>query len=144
MKKYARILLLVKIWCAIRPISYACFVAVISVLMVVQTVEAQSIDQNKIDVDFKNVSLKQALDQVQKKTTFNIIFSEEMIAGYKVSLRAKNKPLSQVLDELLSKTSLEYLLKDNKIIIRKKITRVKLKTPPKSIHQTSKGTTTTT
>jgi TonB-linked SusC/RagA family outer membrane protein len=143
MKKYARILLLVKIWCAIRPISYACFVAAISVLMVVQTVEAQSIDQNKIDVDFKNVSLKQALDQFQKKTTFNIIFSEEMIAGYKVSLRAKNKPLSQVLDELLSKTSLEYLLKDNKIIIRKKIARVEVKTPPKSIPMTSMGTATT-
>jgi TonB-linked SusC/RagA family outer membrane protein len=139
MKKYARILLLVKIWRTLRPINCACYFTAVLMVFALQTVNAQSVNQTKIDVDFKNIPLKQALDQVQKKTTFNFVFSEEMVAAFKVSLTAKGMAVGQVLDAILSKTNLEYLLKDNKIIIRRKTASSEVKTPPKSVAMTSMG-----
>ena len=140
MKKYARILLQVKIWCALRPITCACIIAAASMMLIPQSARSQSIVQSRIDVDFNNIPLKKALEEVQRKTTLNFIFSEELVAGYKVSLRANNKPLNQVLESLLQKTNLEYLLKDNKIIIRRKAAVVEVKTIPKSIPMTAMGT----
>lgn len=140
MKKYARILLQVKIWCALRPMIRACMIATASMMLITHAARSQSIVQSRIDVEFNNIPLKKALEEVQRKTTLNFIFSEEHVAPYRVSLHAKNKPLSQILDNLLEKTSLEYLLKDNKIILRKKATTAEVKAVPKSIPMTSMGT----
>ncbi|RZM25681.1 MAG: SusC/RagA family TonB-linked outer membrane protein [Pedobacter sp.] len=139
MKNYTCILLLVKFCRAMRPINYVCFVASALLLLSAQRLEAQSVNQTKIDVDFKNISLKQALDLLQKKSTLNFVFSEEMVSGIKVSLTAKAMPVGQVLDKLLNKTNLEYLQKDNKIIIRKKAEAEAPKTVPRSVPMTGMG-----
>lgn len=120
MKKYARILLLVRIWRGLRPMNTVCLATTTLLLLNMQFAEAQSVNQTKIDVDFKNIPLKQALDAVQKKSNLNFVFSEDMVADYKVTLSGKAMTVKQVLDKLLSKTSLDYTSRDNKVIIRKK------------------------
>jgi len=120
MKKYARILLLVNVWRTLNSNNCAYYFTVVLMSFAIQSVNAQSVNQTKIDVDFKNIPLKQALDQVQKKTTFNLIFSEEMVAAYKVSLTAKGISVDQVLKSLLTKTDLYHVINGNKIIISKK------------------------
>ncbi|MCD0490407.1 SusC/RagA family TonB-linked outer membrane protein [Pedobacter sp. MC2016-14] len=115
-----------------------CFMAVALFLLTPQ-VKAQQIKPVKVDVDFNNISLKQALDQLQKKSNYNFVFSEEMISPYKVTLKAKSMSVEAVMDKLLSKTSLDFVVRENKIIIRKRATttQVPSTTMPKSVPATS-------
>ena len=78
MKKYARILLLVEIRRFKFPVYSVFFVVAALFLLIAQPAKAQSNNQTKIDVDFKNVPLKQALDFLQKKSTYNFVYSEEI------------------------------------------------------------------
>ncbi len=141
MKKYARILLLVRIWRGLRPMNTACLAATTLLVLSMQFATAQSLNQTKIDVDFKNIPMKQALDLIQKKSNLNFVFSEEMVAEYKVSLSGKGMTVKQVLDKILSKTSLDYILKDNKIIVRRKMAQIEVKSPaPRSVAMTGMDT----
>ncbi|MEJ2879794.1 SusC/RagA family TonB-linked outer membrane protein [Pedobacter sp. GR22-6] len=140
MKKYARILLLVRIWRGLRPMNTACLATTTLLVCTMQFATAQSLNQTKIDVDFKNIPMKQALDLIQKKSNLNFVFSEEMVAEYKVTLSGKAMTVKQVLDKLLSKTSLDYTSRDNKVIIRKKAAQVEMKTAaPRSVPMTGMG-----
>ncbi|WP_443937768.1 SusC/RagA family TonB-linked outer membrane protein [Pedobacter sp. MW01-1-1] len=140
MKKNARNFLLGKICYAKFSINYFYLLCLFFVLINIQTARSQTLEQTKIDIAFSNIPLKQALDQIQKKTSFNFIFSEDILAGYKASINVKNTSLSSVLETILAKTNLEYVLKDNKVIIRKKaIAATGMKDPPKSIPMTGMG-----
>lgn len=139
MKKYARILLLVEIRRFKFPVYSVFFVVAALFLLISQPAKAQSNNQTKIDVDFKNVPLKQALDFLQKKSTYNFVYSEEMLSPYKVSLSAKGITVQVAVEKILAKTALDYLIRENKIIIRKKATTVEVAPVPKSIPMTTMG-----
>lgn len=139
MKKYTRILLLVEIRRFKFPVHSAFFVVAALFLLIAQPAKAQSNNQTKIDVDFNNIPLKQALDFLQKKSTYNFVYSEEMLSPYKVSLNAKGITVQAAVEKILSKTALDCLVKDNKIIIRKKISTSPATSAPKSIPMTGMG-----
>lgn len=138
MKKYARIFLLVEFGRAMRPVYSLFFVVAAFLWLSIQAANAQSNHQAKIDVDFKDVTLKQALAVLQKNSTYNFIFSEELIAPYRVTLKAKGLPIHAVLDRLLDKTTLDYTIRDNKVILRKKSAAASA-VPPKSVPMTGMG-----
>ncbi|WP_442590592.1 SusC/RagA family TonB-linked outer membrane protein [Pedobacter sp. AW31-3R] len=119
MKKYARILLPVEPVRAMRSIYNICFM-ICALLTLNQSARAQQIKPIKVDVDFNNIPLKQAIEQLQKKSDYNFVFSEEMVKPYKVTLKGKALSVQTVLDNILGKTTLDYLIRDKKIIIRKK------------------------
>ncbi len=108
-----------------------------ALLLLTTPLKAQQTKPEKVDVDFTNIPLKQALDILQKKSTYNFIFSEELVSPYMVSLKAKGITVEAAMDKLISKTKLDYLIKDYKIIIRKKTTKPEAGPPSKSMPMTS-------
>lgn len=138
MKKYARIFLLVEIGRLMRSIYMICFIATALVLVTKQS-QARQLKEAKIDVDFNNIPLKQALDILQKKTAYNFVYSEEMLSSYRVSLKEKGITVQALMDKLLSKTALDYLIKDKKVIIRKKLNPTTIEIAPKSMPMTTMG-----
>ena len=111
----------------------------IALFLLTPQVKAQQVKPIKVDVDFNNIPLKQALDQLQKKSNYNFIFSEELVGSYKVTLKAKGMSVEAVLDKLLGKTLLDYLIRDNKIIIRKKVNSASTTPAPTSMPMTTMG-----
>ncbi|MNK03631.1 TonB-dependent Receptor Plug Domain protein [compost metagenome] len=115
-----------------------CFMAIALFLLTPQ-VKAQQVKPVKVDVDFTNIPLKQALDILQKQSTYNFVFSEELVSPYKVTLKAKGLTLEAVMDKMLSKTALDYLIRENKIIIRKKSSTVEIAPASRTMPMTTMG-----
>ncbi|MCK7554921.1 carboxypeptidase-like regulatory domain-containing protein [Chitinophaga sedimenti] len=103
---------------------------------------AQQPEDSRLSVNFSNTPLKQALKEIEGKSTLKFVFNDESLAPYKVSLKATNEPLKQVLANVLKGTKLDFQLKDNKCIIveRKGVSAVKMTTTqaqPASVPMTS-------
>ncbi|MET3114390.1 TonB-linked SusC/RagA family outer membrane protein [Pedobacter sp. CG_S7] len=96
------------------------WIFVLSFLMCLQ-VSASTFSQNtKVDLDFSEVKLKDALKILEKKGDFRLLFSEEDIPNLKsISLVKKNILITDALTLLLKDTGLKFhVLKDDLVVIR--------------------------
>ncbi|TKC08597.1 SusC/RagA family TonB-linked outer membrane protein [Pedobacter frigoris] len=140
MKKYTRMLRLVEIKHLVCTLCNVLCIATALSILVLSPARAQTITAKKIDVDFNNVSLKKALDYLQKNSNYNFVFSEEQVNAHQVTLKGKGMALNVILEKILDKPGLEYVLRDNKVIIRRK-TSVPASTSgaPKSVPMRTMG-----
>jgi TonB-linked SusC/RagA family outer membrane protein len=72
----------------------------------------------KVDLNLKNVSLKQVLEKIQNQSQLNFIYNNEVVNDHqKVSIDVSNENLELVLDKVLEELDLSYRLVSNNIII---------------------------
>jgi hypothetical protein len=80
--------------------------------------ETISIYEVQISLNLRNVSLKEALAALEKKTEFTFVYNSRKInAGQKVNLQANRQPLAQVLDGLLAGKGLTYKQVNRNLVI---------------------------
>lgn len=74
--------------------------------------------QTKISLKLEKAGLKQALFQIEKKTTYRFLYNEQVLrdAG-KVSINANNATLPEVMDQILEGTNIKYKLFSNDLIV---------------------------
>ncbi|GAB3823568.1 hypothetical protein GCM10028895_30680 [Pontibacter rugosus] len=88
-----------------------------------------SILGTSITLQFKSVSLKDALAHIEKKTSYKFIYNDQQLDGlYNVSYSGSNVQLSDVLAAILHNTNLEYRQVGNSIAISQKAPRQEAKT----------------
>lgn len=80
-------------------------------------VSANSYSQNvKINLDLKNVPLKEAFSVLEKKGNIRILFIEEDIPNTLITIKAENTPVIDVLDKIIKVANLKYSVHENGLI----------------------------
>jgi outer membrane receptor protein involved in Fe transport len=74
-----------------------------------QAATVSRISENPITVNFQNISLRDAMDEIRKKSGMGIIYNDrDLPVEIRVNYQAQNKPVREVLDHLLKDTQLGY------------------------------------
>ena len=102
----------VKEWKALMKMALiTCF------LVCAQIVSAQ---EKNISLDLKNVTVKEALEQLKAKTTYSLWFNvSEVDLGRKITINLQDKSINEALDIILKGQALNYEIKDKYIQIFK-------------------------
>jgi hypothetical protein len=82
------------------------------------TILAQEKPEN-ISIEFKDVSRKTVLENIEKTTEYTFYFQEEWLPKEFVSGQYKTSPIEKVLEDLFTKTDLNFFIDKNKIILTK-------------------------
>ena len=88
----------------------SCLFIVVSCLQV----SARTYSQEKFTLSFNDVKLEKALKEIEKKSDFRFVYSNDFISKQsKVSLSVKDASLNEVLDLMLKNTGLNYIFPDS-------------------------------
>lgn len=75
--------------------------------------------QEKVNLDLKNVSMKMLFGEIQKQTALSFVFNTEQTKSLgRISVKAKNETVESVLQRVLAKTGLVYRFEGDIIVIR--------------------------
>jgi len=92
--------------------SYLIF---LSIFLATATLHAQN---RKISVSVNNQPLKNVLYEIQNKSGYNIIYSDEVVTdSIRVSIQAVQEPVSEILKAILKDKRLYYVFKTNDLIV---------------------------
>lgn len=77
--------------------------------------------QDTFSFDFNDVTIKTALETIEKSTNFKFYFEEEWLIENKsiLNISLKNKTIDEVLNQILNQTDINYFIDKNKIILSK-------------------------
>lgn len=78
---------------------------------------AQSILNREVSVRVSNVTLKNALEQIQKETQIKFVYSSKVSLQDRVSLNVADARLAKVLDDLLRPHGIDYSVVNQQIIL---------------------------
>ena len=77
-------------------------------------VSARTYSQEKFTLSFNDVKLEKALKEIEKKSDFRFVYSNNFISKQgKISLSVKDASLNDVLDLMLKNTGLNYIFPDS-------------------------------
>ncbi|AXY75508.1 hypothetical protein D3H65_16655 [Paraflavitalea soli] len=89
-------------------------------LLIINRSHAQDISKETISIDLKNVTLKEALNTIEKLTRFKFTYKSAVIAGIRnIRYQQQHVPVKKVLDDLLLQNGLQYEQVQTYIIIKK-------------------------
>ena len=81
-------------------------------------VSAKVFSQDRITLKLESVQLKSALKQIEKKSNFRFLYSDDIVSvNQKVSINANNSLVTDVLDNLLKTTAFSYQVLDNNLVV---------------------------
>src|SRR5215213_9383298 len=105
-----------------RKTSYI-FILVFSILFLFSFEGfCQQINNARINLELKDVSLKDALKAIEKVTSFTFLAkAEDIESELHVTIRASNQPLNTILEKLFAGRNLEYKQVDGNIFIKRSI-----------------------
>lgn len=84
----------------------------------VQSSEIQMETMNTISVQFSNVSLSEAMSQIEKASGYSFFYDANKVdLSVRVSLNASNESLREVLNTILDSTGLTYEISQNQILL---------------------------
>lgn len=90
---------------------------IILTFLICLKVSANGYSQNlKIDVNLKNVPLKEAFSILEKKGSIRVLFSEEDIPNKLITIKAENTPVITVLEKIIETSNLQYSIHPNGLI----------------------------
>ncbi len=79
---------------------------------------SQTMEEKEISIELKNVSLKNALNKIEKNSGFKIAYILEQVSRYKdVSISGNKRSVASVLKLILSGTMLDFRQDNNTILI---------------------------
>ena len=112
MKKHLLGLVKGKMWRI--PLSLSLFLLAPNV----QSSEIQMETMNTISVQFSNVSLSEAMSQIEKASGYSFFYDANKVdLSVRVSLNASNESLREVLNTILDSTGLTYEISQNQILL---------------------------
>lgn len=75
--------------------------------------------QEKVNLDLKNVSIKMLFGKIQKQTALSFVFNTELTKDFgRISVKADNEAVESVLRRVLANTGLTYRFEGDIIVIR--------------------------
>lgn len=84
----------------------------------VQSSEIQMETMNTISVQFSNVSLSEAMSQIEKASGYSFFYDANKVdLSVRVSLNASNESLREVLNTIFDSTGLTYEISQNQILL---------------------------
>lgn len=73
----------------------------------------------KVSLNFKNASLSEVLDEIQKQTGYDFLYNSALIGKQQnITISASNTDLKQVLINILSSKSLSFEVDENSVLIK--------------------------
>jgi TonB-dependent receptor len=100
----------------------------VNLLFGMTSTDAQRLDNIRISLDLKNISIQEALNIIEKKTNLNFIYnSEEISLDNAVSLNFEEATVEEILLKLAKDTGLSFSQLDNFIVIKKNQSIIKKK-----------------
>jgi type II secretory pathway component GspD/PulD (secretin) len=85
------------------------------------TVGAQTIPQQKISIDLKDVPLAEVLSEISIKSNLRFSYNpKRMEAERQVSYRAVNKSVSEILTELAEQFEFQYSIVEDQVVLKPK------------------------
>ena len=116
----SRLLTPLKAKTLIMRVSILAVLLSVSGLLLAGAGNGQDLDKIILSVEFKNVTLKNALQKIEKLTKVSFSYKTGDISPYdNVSYRAESASLSRVLNELLQSTELYYEVVNSNIVIKR-------------------------
>src|SRR5690606_14806764 len=93
---------------------------ILAVLCSFNSARGQSgILEKKISVDYKDVRLKQVIDDLSKKYHLRFSYANEQVPlNKKVTLKAVDQPVRAVVEQLLKPLGLTYVVTGNQLVIK--------------------------
>ena len=99
-------------------------IAFFSAMTFAHSLPAQELLGRGVSVKLQNVTLKEALTQLEKNTKVRFAYSRNVIKlNHPVSVTAQNEVLSSVLDKILSPLNIKYEEFNGQIFLSKKKTK---------------------
>ncbi len=93
--------------------------------------------RTRLQVDFKQASVRDVINEIEKKTDFTFFYSNDVLkTGQTISISTKDASLDEILSEISQQTGLKIDVVDKQILIKKR----DLPTPIPSKTQQSKPT----
>ena len=93
------------------------------ILVTALQVSAKSYSQERVTVNFDNISLSKALKDVEKKSNFHFVYSNLVLTDKnKITLHARDIQVEDLLKKLLENTGLTFNLMDNSLVVIKEAT----------------------
>lgn len=80
---------------------------------------AQSVLSKDMTLTLRNVSLKQALNEIQARANTRFVYSSRVSVKENVTIDVKNQKLSRILDQLLAPRGINYKVINNQIVLAK-------------------------
>ncbi|WP_229311822.1 SusC/RagA family TonB-linked outer membrane protein [Larkinella rosea] len=91
----------------------------------------------KVVLKVENVTLRDALLQIERKTHIKFVYSSRIIQEQRVSFHTQGGRLADVLDKLLMPLNISYELVDNQIVLSKKETSATETAPTTPVENTA-------
>ena len=109
------------IWYQMRKIFIVMKLSLFILLLSLFSAEASVFSQNsKLNLEYKNVSLKEVLGAIEDQSEFRFAFSSEYLdMNRKVSVRFENESVTSILDNIFKGTDIKYTVRDRVIILYK-------------------------
>ncbi len=97
----------------------------ILLLVIISTFQSFSkgFSQDKISINLRNVSLKNALKEIEKKTDYRFLYSDAVVTGVdgKVNVQVNEASIDQVVSQVLANSELTYKVNANLVLITKPV-----------------------
>ena len=94
---------------------------------------------NKVTLDFSNVTLESVLRSIEKQTDYRFFYSKETVnVKVRVNVKVQNEPVATVLDKVLPSHGISYVINNERIAL-KQASAPSVSTPSKNKQQVSKG-----
>jgi hypothetical protein len=128
-----------------RKTFYILFFFFTGLFFFVINASGQQINQTRISLQLQNVSLRQALREIEAKTPFKFLAkAEDIEVGGTISINVQNELLNKILDDLFRGRNLEYRQDGVNVFIKRNnegAVRTSSATPGKkySVHGTVKS-----
>lgn len=88
---------------------------------ILQTISTKAFSQTtELSLNLKNVSVEQALNQIEAKTTYRFLYNKDMVdVNHKVSIVCKKQSVSQTLDQIFKGLDIAYTINGKQIVLSK-------------------------
>ncbi len=117
--KNTRIKLPVK-W-AFKMILLMKLTIVLLLITTLQVIAYEGNSQDRVSVDFRNTKLTRALKEVERKSQYRFVFSNQVLDEHvKITVDATDMPVMDVLKKMLTGTGLIYSQLENNLVVIKR------------------------
>ncbi|MGD8779137.1 MAG: TonB-dependent receptor [Ignavibacteria bacterium] len=95
-------------------------ILLVNMIFAAESVKGQELENIAISIDIKEVTLKKALKEIEKKTEYKFVFAEKEIPlNQTTTLRAENESLQNILENLSLQHNLVFKRINNLIVVKK-------------------------
>lgn len=90
---------------------------ILLLLVTFMQVSAHGYSQEKLSLDYHNISVEHALKILGKQSSYTFLYKNSMIPDGKVSIQVKDMDVPHIMDQLLAGTGLSFNILSNKLIV---------------------------